>query len=315
MAKLIEQSKEMPTAAVLLATYNGERFLREQMDSILNQTWESLQLYVRDDGSSDSTVSILEEYAAIHKNIVLVPTEQGNLGYPACFYVLSDMDIDADYFFFSDQDDVWFPDKVERAILCLEKEEARQPDQILAYFAGYNICNENLEYIAPSPKKAEKFCLSNTLFEGGGLDFTMAFNRKARDFLRGNKPQYAKVKGIWLSMLFSVFGLVVNDPKACALYRRHIEAVTARDQTGIKFWLWRIQYFLKGGFSEYKETLQDFYEVVGDKLSEQDRKMVYLFANEKYLSSVFRKVFFPKRLRSTWPDELTLRLSFLLGLL
>lgn len=307
--------EKLPKAAVLLATYNGERYLREQLDSILNQTWGNLDLYIRDDGSTDDTNIMLEEYVTINKNIKLFPFEKRNLGYPACFYALSDLDIDADYFFFSDQDDVWFPDKVERAIVCLENEERVRPNRILAYYAGYSICNDDLEYIAPSPRREGAFCLSNTLFEACGLEFTMAFNRRARDFLRENKPQHSQTRGIWMSMLFSAFGSVIYDPKPCASYRRHVEAVTSRDQTGIKFWGWRIQHFLKGGFGEYKEILQDFYEVMGDRLSEQERKMLYLFAKKGYIPGVFEKVFYPKRLRRRWVDEVALRLAFLFGFL
>lgn len=300
-------------AAVFLATYNGRRFLGEQLDSILGQTWKNLTLYVRDDGSSDGTVEILEEYAAAHENMVLVPTGRGNLGYPDCFYVLSDMDIDADYFFFSDQDDVWFPDKVERAIECLEREEARAPGRILAYYAGYQICDEDLNVIGVSPGKEGEACLHSTLFEACGLEFAMAFNRRARDFLRENKPGRTKTRGIWMSMLFSAFGSVLQDPEPRAYYRRHNETTSNRDQTGLKFWLWRARYFLFGGFGEYKEILRDFYEMEGDKLSEEDRRTIYLFAEEKYLPGAFKKMFYPHRLRHRWLDELALRGMFLLG--
>lgn len=302
-----------PQAVVFMATYNGERFLREQLDSILDQTRKDLTLYIRDDGSSDGTVAILEEYAAAHKNIVLVPTGSENLGYPNCFYVLSDMDVDGDYFFFSDQDDVWFPDKVDRAIAFMKEEESRTPGQMLAYYGGYQICDEELNVIGRSPRKDGEVRLHTTLFEACGLEFAMAFNRQAKEFLHQNKPGRTKTRGIWMSMLFSAFGRVVQDPEPCAYYRRHNETTSNRDQTGLKFWLWRVKYFLFGGFGEYKEILRDFEEVVGDKLSGKDQQTIHLFAREKYLPGVFKKVFYPHRLRHRWLDELALRGMFLLG--
>lgn len=306
------ETKRQPKAAVLLATYNGERFLPEQLDSILNQTWENLELYIRDDGSSDHTLTILKKYESSYKNVRLLSLSEGNLGYPACFYVLSDLDIDADYFFFSDQDDVWIPDRIQQAIELMEVQGDRQ---MLLYTAAYTICNEKLEPVGQSPKRSGKFTLYNTLFDLCGPGFTLGFNRKARDFLRDHKPQHLESRDGWMSMLFSAFGLVIYNPEPCAFYRRHSNATASEYQTGFRFWAWRVQTFFFGGFASYKETLQDFYEVVGDKLSEQDRDIVYLFAWEKYFPGVFRKVFFPKRLRSNWIDELALRFVFLLGLL
>lgn len=305
-----------PRAAVLLSTYNGEAYLREQLDSILSQTWDNLSLIIRDDGSSDNTVSILEEYGAEYPQITLIPSRE-NLGYPACFYALTDLPIDADYFFFSDQDDVWLPDKVERAIRRMEEEAAGHSDgenpPVLAYFAGYHICDEQLKILSRSPKVTGPFCLRTALFEVCGLEFTMAINRPAMELLNRNKPRRAKARGTWMSMLYSAFGTVLYDNEPCALYRRHTSAVTSKDQKGIGFWIWRIKEFFFGGFDEYKEILQDFYDVTAGQLSLSDRRMLYLFARQSYLGGVAVKVLYPRRLRRRWADELALRGVFLLG--
>ena len=298
-----------PKAVVLLSTYNGERYLRAQLDSILGQTYENLELYIRDDGSKDGTVEILREYAARHKKIVLI-SGSGNLGYPACFYALTDMAPDADYYFFSDQDDVWFADKVERAVKRLEQEPAEEPR---AYFGGYTVCNSDLQPVGSSPEVKKSPQLKDALFEVCGLEFTMAVNRAGLKLLNENKPSFAQARGTWRCMLYTAFGKVICDNTPCAYYRRHESAVTSAKQSGIGMWIWRIKTFFFGGFAEYGEILRDFDQTMGGRLNNKERRMVHLFANGHYFPDVFVRVFYPKRLRRKLLDELALRLVFFIG--
>ena len=310
MMEAIMTPTSSPKAAVLLSSYNGAAYLREQLDSILVQTYDNLHLYIRDDGSTDETPQILAEYAAKNPAVTLIPSGK-NLGYPACFYALTDLDIDADYFFFSDQDDVWYPDKVARAVARLECED---PDRILAYFASYNVCDEQLHFLEQSPDVRTGFCLRNTMFEVCGLEFTMAVNLRALLFLRDNKPVEASARGTWMCMLFSAFGKIVYDNTPCASYRRHGSAVTAIRMSGLRFWIWRIRnFFGNGQFKEYRVILRDFYRVTGDRLSQKDRRMLSLFCEKPWFPYVFARVFYPKRLRRKLLDELALRAVFLIN--
>ena len=100
----------MYTVQVLLSTYNGETYLKQQLDSILNQKNVAVKLFVRDDGSSDGTVDILRAYAALHDNICYLCGE--NCGVVASFFRLFELsDPDVDFYALSDQDDVWDEDK------------------------------------------------------------------------------------------------------------------------------------------------------------------------------------------------------------
>lgn len=89
---------------VVMSTYNGEKYLKEQIDSILSQEGVDVRLYIRDDGSSDRTTDILASYQE-HKNVKI---EKGNnLGFAKSFLTALDECDEADYYAFSDQDDVW----------------------------------------------------------------------------------------------------------------------------------------------------------------------------------------------------------------
>lgn len=296
-------------AVVLLASYNGEKYIGQQLDSIIRQTYPVEAVYVRDDGSTDGTPGILKKYSEKYPNIHVVEST-GNLGYPGCFYALTDLDIDGDYFFFSDQDDVWHREKIARAVEMLEKEDGSMP---VAYYAGYHICDENLNIISESFKQDRPIEFIDTLFEVCGLEFTMAVNKAAKDFLLTHKPVRARARGTWMSMLYSGFGKIIYDNRPCALYRRHSASVTSSDMGFIGLWSWRIKKFFGGGFEGYRVLLEDFYETAGGELEEKNKKALELFARKEYLPNVFLKIFYPHRLRRKLIDEVMLRFVFLIG--
>lgn len=109
----------MEKVDVLLATYNGETYLAEQLDSILKQTYKDFHLFISDDNSKDNTVKILEEYAKKDNRITIFKQEK-NLGVASNFEFLLSK-VEAKYFMFSDQDDIWNEDKIEKTIKKIEE--------------------------------------------------------------------------------------------------------------------------------------------------------------------------------------------------
>lgn len=121
----------MKSVAVLLSSYNGEKYIKSQIDSLLNQTYSNMKIYIRDDCSTDNTLSIIKSYS--DDRIVIVESDK-NIGYPGGFYELLRLCDKEDYYSFCDQDDVWNPEKVERAVKKLEQLDESKPN---LYFAAY----------------------------------------------------------------------------------------------------------------------------------------------------------------------------------
>ena len=93
----------MKKVIVLLSTYNGDKYLSEFLDSVMNQTYSNFELFIRDDGSTENTIKNLKQYKKKYNKIHLI-LDGNNLGYPACFYYLTDcVSKKADYYFFADQ--------------------------------------------------------------------------------------------------------------------------------------------------------------------------------------------------------------------
>ena len=121
---------------ILMSTYNGNQYLKEQLDSIVNQTvLNDCTLFVRDDGSNDDTVNILDSYK---KKINMIIEEGNNFGFCKSFNYLLRHAPNADYYAFCDQDDVWLPNKLEIAIKKIRKYTQKPEMYFCKTWSGYN---------------------------------------------------------------------------------------------------------------------------------------------------------------------------------
>ncbi|RDF88861.1 hypothetical protein DQM10_06160 [Leuconostoc mesenteroides subsp. mesenteroides] len=135
-----------PSVAVLMSTYNGEDYLAEQIESILNQTYQNMHLFIRDDCSTDNTIHVLDRFIENSKITVIKGNE--NLGYKNSFLFLLktvvNLESEYQYFSFSDQDDVWENNKISAAINLLEK---NKNCHYRLYYTGLTFVDENLNII------------------------------------------------------------------------------------------------------------------------------------------------------------------------
>ncbi len=125
-----------PVVSVAMSTYNGEKYVAEQIDSIIRQEGVDINLVIRDDGSRDSTIQIIEEYLN-RGNIKLIRGD--NIGFGHSFMTALFACPQADYYAFSDQDDVWFPDKLIKTINCMEASDEPQLGFCSAYYTDGNL--------------------------------------------------------------------------------------------------------------------------------------------------------------------------------
>ena len=175
--------------AILMATYNGEKFLREQIDSLFTQTYQDWHLYVHDDGSTDSTISIVKEYIDNHPGRITLmdyPSQGG-----ACKNFLSMLDrVDAPYYMFCDQDDVWLPEKIEREYSEIRELERREVSlKPIVVYSNLIVTDSDLNIISPSlweiagiyPEFVNSFgeMAANTLMSG----CTMIFNHSVKQIM------------------------------------------------------------------------------------------------------------------------------------
>ena len=221
--------------AVLLSTYNGEKFLGEQLDSLLAQSHKNFILVVRDDGSRDRTVSILESYAGDHPERIHFLSRDGvNMGASAGFaflvgYVLKNKDLlrlKSTYMMFCDQDDTWFPEKIEKLLEAMLATEADN-DSTLPI-----IVHSDLEVVSEQNTVIAKSLISYQGLEIGRNSFP---NLVISNLVTGctaliNEPLAEKALPIpekaimhdwWLALVASAFGRLVYLDIPLVHYRQH----------------------------------------------------------------------------------------------
>ena len=135
-----------PKIEILMATYNGEKYVGEQIDSIIHQTYKNWKLLIRDDNSTDKTLEILKEYEKKDKRIKVIEDKKGNLGFVKNFEELLNCSTE-DWVMFSDQDDYWLENKIEKYVTTLNENSNDIFEKPILIHSNSFICDDNLKII------------------------------------------------------------------------------------------------------------------------------------------------------------------------
>lgn len=222
LKSLLQRSHpSVPKVAVLMCTMQGQHFLAEQLNSIATQTHPRWAIWASDDGSDDHTHAILEYYQS-HWGEDRISIHAGPAeGSTANFLSLTcRADIDADYFAYADQDDVWESDKLERAVNWLKT----VPDGVPALYGSRTLLvDARNQHIGYSPLFDREPDFRNALVQSIAGGNTMVFNRAARDLLRqAGENVEAVTHDWWAYMLVTGCGGQVHyDPYPTVRYRQH----------------------------------------------------------------------------------------------
>jgi glycosyltransferase involved in cell wall biosynthesis len=212
---------------VLLGTHNGERFLREQIDSILQQDYPSVRILARDDASTDETVAILSHYAQqAPERFTVLPGREPSGGAQWNFLRLMQAS-EAAFVCFADQDDVWRPDKISRSMRALHDLEASYGANVpLLVFSDLRVVDEELHSLHESYWANEVICaddihrLPRILQQNVVTGCTATLNRALVN-LALRMPPEAPMHDYWVALIASTMGHAAPLKEATVLYRQH----------------------------------------------------------------------------------------------
>lgn len=209
---------------VLLSTYNGEKYLKQQIESVLNQEDVGVTLFIRDDGSSDNTVNIIKSYK--DERIIFCP--ENNIGCIKSFYSLLLNAPDLNYFAFCDQDDIWNKDKLARAINKL----SNSGDKAALYMSTYDVVDENLKLIYVRDMQYEKpLTLEQTIMFRSPSGCLMVFNKALRKIIIKHDMKNARMHDFWTLLVAEAFQAdIYTESISTMKYRQHANNVVG---TGI----------------------------------------------------------------------------------
>lgn len=238
-----------------MSTYNGEKYLPQQIDSVLAQEGVNVSLLVRDDGSSDKTREILNKY---NKEGKLTWYGGENIKPALSFMDLIFKASDSDFYAFCDQDDVWDGDKLKIAIQNI----LPTVDIPSLYISATRVVNKDLTYIRDDRKKGFNFTFEESLFRNPATGCTMVFNRLLFNIVKMYKPDFLIMHDSWIYRIcFAIEGKVIFDSEPHISYRQHGDNVIGASQkTFLHKLRRRMNYFLKGSTNERLLQIKYLYD-------------------------------------------------------
>lgn len=297
----------MEKVQILMSTYNGEKYLCTQLDSILKQTYPSIEVLIRDDGSSDATLSILEKYSAEYDNVKYY--KGNNIGVIQSFLqLLRDSDDSAKYYAFADQDDVWLPEKISRAVGLIQGKLEKKP---LLYCSDTYVVDEQLKIIKKEEKNPRP-SFGNALVQNICTGCTAVMNQQLRNIINSTRPTNIVMHDWWCYLSAALYGEVIYDRIPYIYYRQHGHNEWGVKVSKLDILKYRIkQLAQKRGyiFRQNEELIKEYREI-----DIQKRELLKLIQkSQKGLFPKVRLAINRNIYRNKMEDDLVYRIVVLLG--
>lgn len=313
----------IPKIQVLLSTYNGEQFLNQQLKSLVAQQNVDLNILIRDDGSIDSTVSIIEKFIRKYPQFIQLYIGE-NKGAKASFFDLlekaAEHSNDFDFVAFCDQDDVWMGEKLISAVKTLENDKNNNSMPMM-YCSATQMVQSDLRKLAvwPQPPR-QPISIYNALVENIAVGCTTVLNREAVRLLAANIPTHITdviMHDWWAYICVSTSGKVVFDENPHILYRQHANnALGGGTDNWLMKWINRFNRF-SNGKNHYiiSNQARVFLETFESKLPSEQINIIRQLADVPQ-KRVFERLFFALRqpfYRQSSMDNLVLKVLIFLG--
>jgi rhamnosyltransferase len=306
---------------ILLSTYNGEKFLLEQLYCLINQKNVNLKILIRDDGSNDNTINILKDFHFNYKLFIEDIFYEQNIGFADSYRKLllysNHYSNFYDFYSFCDQDDIWLDDKICSAISLLNKFSNDTPN---LYFSNLMIFNKDLRKSIVKYKYPPFYNKQSVLVENVASGCTIVFNRKTIQFFNDYTPQKFFFHDIWFFHICLFFGNVIYDHNSFIYYRQHDNNVLGTN----KFIIYRIfKLFNTKNFNFITQNRRmlhanEFLCTHFNILNNSDKRLLILFSKYKSNINFKLELFFNFNYThlkmSTFQNNIILKFRILFGL-
>lgn len=289
---------------VMMSTYNGEKYLSQSIKSILSQKKVRINLIIRDDGSTDNTIKIIEKYQNDHRVKYYIGENKG----PALSFIDLLFKVGSyDYYAFSDQDDYWEVNKIYEAIRALESYES-----IPALYSSLaEVVDEQLNSVNRFYGTQKKYNFLTQLARSNAIGCTMVFNKKLFCEAKRHRPQYICMHDQWINIICKALdGIEIRDGRSFIKYRQHSGNVLGAEQNFFR--RLKKSALLSEGKARYDqayELLQGYKDYMRCEYYRQLRDVIQY---RTHIRSRIRCIFFKYNTES-FVYNMLIRLSFLRG--
>lgn len=266
-----------------MSTYNGEKYLEEQLESLLNQSYQNIKILIRDDGSKDGTLEILDKYLKKYPQKIKCILGE-NKGVIGSFLSLIDAsDKNCNYFAFCDQDDVWLKEKIEMAVNNMKT------DIPFMYFSNKIIVDEKLNVLKKEADQPE-ITLGNSIIQNIATGCTIVINKKLLNVIKNRKIDTSRIlmHDALIYIVANLIGEIYFDQNAYIYYRQHSNNVIGSETNLIKKYYKRIKKFKKRKKNASREQIEEILEIVKDKIDNEKRKNILEIINAKNFIQRYR---------------------------
>ena len=270
--------------AILMATYNGEAFIKEQLDSLLSQTLNNLLIYIRDDCSVDNTYLILKEYQQKHPNKIVLSQNEKNSGSGKNVFFDLIQEVEADYYLLCDQDDVWIENKVQVLVDHIETIEESNIEMPILVHSDAFVVNQSLNLISNSLIKRMKldkvdYSFNHALSQNVITGCTTIFNKNLKNLL-DIKPEFFIMHDWWIYLIAISFGIVEKNSEKLIYYRLHQNnSVGAENSANILSNFRKFLKFDKNQLMLYETYIQanNFFILYNNKMTNNQISLIKLY--------------------------------------
>lgn len=273
---------------ILMAVWNGGKYLHEQIDSILAQDCKDWTLTISDDGSTDGSAAVIDCYVQKYPDRIRRYHSGKRFGNARDHFFHLMAHSEGDWLLFCDQDDVWHQNKVRLFTAALRKAEAQYgKDDPILVFSDQAVVDEQLRPIAPSLMKLqqqdpEAVDIRNILFQNIVTGCTCGINRSMAK-LAGQclRPEETVMHDWWLALTAARFGHMVYLPESTIDYRQHGKnSVGAKNVRSLKYFLYKLGHReeMEKNRGNKKMQARVFLDTFSESLSEEDRKNLACYA-------------------------------------
>lgn len=274
----------MEIVDIIMGTYNGERYIEEQIESIIKNTWNNWHIWVCDDGSTDNTEEIVKRYQEEYPDKIFWKPNEKNKG-AAINFLDGARKAQGDYVMFCDQDDYWLPNKIEDTVKCMKQAETQYGKETpMTVFTDAIVVDEQLKTIADSFHKSgklntSKLDLPHMLMENKMMGCTMLLNKALLQKLI-KFPKKVRMHDWWAGIVAAAYGRIIYLDEPTMLYRQHTNNVVGSTEfsKGVvlkKASTWKRQ---KQVLLETQMQASSLYKLTENELPKDINRIIYAFA-------------------------------------
>lgn len=280
---------------VLLAVYNGEKYLKAQIDSLLNQTVKDIKIIIRDDGSTDNSPFIINEYCEKYSQIVSKLSGKAT-GSAKCNFAELLYNCDDDYIMFCDQDDVWLPQKIEKTLDAMKSAEGENRETPVLVHSDLKVVDQDLNVISNSffefqRLNQDSITLPKLLVQNYVTGCTVMINRALKQKC-GKIPNECVMHDWWLALTAQLFGKIVCVNEPLMLYRQHSgNQVGAKASYGIALIKRKLATLnkVRENYNATYSQAQAILEKYADQIGNQERKLLEIYISIPHKNK-FRRI-------------------------